>query len=48
MGAKTYDTDIVAWADGVARALQEAGVEGFPYACPWSMDQVLDPDFLPG
>lgn len=35
------------WADAVVRAAEETGLDSFPEDCPWSMDQVLDPDFIP-
>jgi len=36
------------WGDAVDQATKETGLAGFPEACPWSMEQVLDPGFLPG
>lgn len=35
------------WADAVARAIDETGLDLFPDACPWTVDQVLDADFYP-
>lgn len=35
------------WADGVARAVDETGLDLFPEDCPWTMEQVLSPFFLP-
>ena len=36
------------WADAVAKAADETGLEGFPETCPWYVEQCLDPEFLPG
>ncbi|HZL01059.1 MAG TPA: DUF29 domain-containing protein [Caulobacteraceae bacterium] len=36
------------WGDAVDHAMKETGVADFPEACPWPMDQILDPNFLPG
>ena len=38
------------WADAVAEAIKDTGLgaEDLPEACPWSVEQILDPDFLPG
>ncbi len=36
-----------AWADGVQAAANETGLEVFPDDCPWTTEQVLDPDWLP-
>ena len=35
------------WDDAVAKAIEETGLEGFPEACPWSREELLDPAFLP-
>ena len=35
------------WADAVARAVDETGLDLFPEACPWTVAQVLDPGFQP-
>jgi len=35
------------WADAVAKAVEETDLDVFPEACPWTMEQVLDPGFLP-
>jgi ribosomal protein L29 len=35
------------WADAVARAVEEMGLDLFPEDCPWTMEQVLSPSFLP-
>ncbi len=34
------------WDDAVAQAGQETGLE-FPETCPWPVERILDPDFLP-
>ena len=36
------------WSDAVAKAVEETGLADFPDACPWSPDQIMDMDFLPG
>jgi Domain of unknown function DUF29 len=36
-----------AWDDAVAKAIDETGLDNFPEDCPWSMDQVLQPEFFP-
>jgi hypothetical protein len=35
------------WADAVSKAIEETGLDVFPDACPWSMDQVLSVSFYP-
>lgn len=35
------------WADAVAKAIEETGLDVFPNTCPWSMQQALDADFFP-
>ena len=35
------------WADAVAKAVEETDLVVFPETCPWSMDQAMDPEFLP-
>ncbi|WP_338862530.1 DUF29 domain-containing protein [Mycetohabitans rhizoxinica] len=35
------------WADAVSKAIEETGLDVFPDACPWSMEQVLGPTFFP-
>jgi hypothetical protein len=37
-----------AWNDAVSKAIDETGLDCFPENCPWSMDQVLSVEFLPG
>ena len=36
------------WADAIAKAIDETGLDLFPENCPWEIDQVLSPDFYPG
>ena len=36
------------WDDAVGKAIEETGLDAFPESCPWSMDQVLSVEFLPG
>lgn len=35
------------WADALALAASEAGLGPFPAACPWSIAEVLDHEWLP-
>jgi hypothetical protein len=36
------------WAKAVAQAVGETGLDGFPDACPWAMEEeVLNDDWLP-
>jgi len=35
------------WADAVAQATEETGLDVFPDACPWPADVVLSQAFLP-
>ncbi len=35
------------WADAVAKAVEETDLAVFPDACPWSMEQAMNPEFLP-
>ncbi|MBK1716626.1 DUF29 domain-containing protein [Thiocystis violacea] len=35
------------WADAVAKATDETGLDVFPHDCPWTLEQVLGPDFYP-
>ncbi|WP_244256239.1 DUF29 domain-containing protein [Caballeronia zhejiangensis] len=30
------------------RRLTETGLEDFPERCPWSVEQIMDGEFLPG
>jgi ribosomal protein L29 len=36
------------WADAVARAAEESGLDVFPEDCPWTVEQVLEPTYYPG
>jgi len=36
-----------AWADAVAKAADETGLDVFPEDCPWTVEQVLSADYLP-
>jgi hypothetical protein len=36
-----------AWADAVAKAAEETGLDVFPDDCPWTVEQVLSVDYLP-
>lgn len=36
------------WSDAVAKAVEETGIGDLPEVCPWSRDEILDPEFLPG
>ncbi len=35
------------WADAIAIAIDETGLDLFPEHCPWAIEQILDPDFYP-
>ncbi len=35
------------WADALSAATAETGLEDLPEPCPWSTEQILDPDWLP-
>lgn len=35
------------WEKAVVAAANETGMDTFPDTCPWTMVQVLDPEFLP-
>ncbi|CAB3680422.1 hypothetical protein LMG24076_02409 [Trinickia soli] len=37
----------VVWAKALAQAVSETGLDVFPETCPWSMEQVLDEEFMP-
>ena len=36
-----------AWLDARTQSERETGIEDLPMTCPWTMDQVLTPDWLP-
>lgn len=35
------------WDEAVEQAIAETGLDTFPQACPWKVEQVLDADFFP-
>ncbi len=35
------------WADAVAKAIEETGLDLFPEDCPWSVEQILSREFYP-
>lgn len=35
------------WADTVAKAIEETDLDVFPETLPWTVEQVLSPEFLP-
>jgi hypothetical protein len=35
------------WSDTVAKASEETGLDDFPESCPWPIDTILDPAWLP-
>ena len=43
------DSDWLAkiWADAVARAIDETGLDVFPESCAWTTEQILNQEFLP-
>jgi Domain of unknown function DUF29 len=47
---KSYPGEVLAdlYPTAKVRAIAETGRDDFPEVCPWTIDQVLDPDFLPG
>jgi len=36
------------WADAVAQATSETGIDTLPEICPWALAEILGPDWLPG
>jgi hypothetical protein len=36
------------WADAVAQATSETGIDTLPEVCPWAADEILNPAWLPG
>ncbi|MFZ2451464.1 MAG: DUF29 domain-containing protein [Methylovulum miyakonense] len=36
------------WADAVILAIKETGIEDFPETCPWTFENILAHDWLPG
>jgi hypothetical protein len=45
LGDEEWQEEI--WADAVADAMAEAGLDDLPERCPWQPAQVLDPEWLP-
>jgi hypothetical protein len=43
------DSDWLAkiWADAVAKAVDETGLDVFPEVCTWTTEQILDQEFFP-
>ena len=35
------------WSDAIGLAVKDTGLDCFPESCPWTFDQVIDPDFWP-
>jgi hypothetical protein len=35
------------YEDAVRLAFPETGLDEFPDTCPWTIPQILDPDFVP-
>ena len=35
------------WADALLQAIQETGLDSFPEACPWTVSEILNPEWLP-
>jgi hypothetical protein len=35
------------WSDAVAKASEETGSGEFPESCPWTFDQIMNPEFWP-
>ena len=35
------------WADAVSQAVGETGLDCFPESCPWTFDQIMNPEFWP-
>ncbi|WP_284504067.1 MULTISPECIES: DUF29 family protein [unclassified Caballeronia] len=36
------------WEKAVVAASNETGLEDFPESCLWSIEQIMDGEFLPG
>ena len=36
------------WSDAVAKAIEETGIGDLPEVCPWSREEILSAEFLPG
>lgn len=37
----------VVWSKALAQAVAETGLDDFPDECPWTNDQVMNPEFFP-
>ena len=37
-----------AFSDAVGLASEQTGIQEFPETCPWTIQQILDPNFQPG
>ena len=35
------------WADAIAKAIDETGLDTFPEDCPWTIEEALSPHFYP-
>jgi hypothetical protein len=35
------------WSDGVSNAVDETGLDVFPEACAWSVEEILSREFYP-
>ena len=38
----------IIWAKAFAQAAEETGLEEFPEVCPWTVAEILNPDWWPG
>ncbi|MDP3837912.1 MAG: DUF29 domain-containing protein [Methylococcales bacterium] len=47
--AKIADADWLAiiWSDAVTLAIKETNLENFPETCPWTVEDILNQDWLP-
>jgi hypothetical protein len=47
--SELHDTDWWSgvWSDAVAKASEETGLDIFPESCPWTIEALLDPLWLP-
>lgn len=44
---KNADWLSATWADAVAKAIDETGLDDFPEDLPWAVEEVLSQDFFP-
>lgn len=35
------------WSDAVAKAAEETGLGDFPESCPWTIQEIFDPNWFP-